>query len=99
MWRPLWRKNIINVGGADVLCVCVYAYPLHGVLVVSQVVEAEGNSCCRHGRPGDLQELLNSSMSDELGSKLLVEEQRGQILMGDEVAYLHVHTSSNKITQ
>lgn len=53
------------------VCVCV-PYPLHGILVVGQVVEAQGHPCGGHGRLGDLQKLLNSSMGHKLGCKLLM---------------------------
>lgn len=65
------------------LCPCSL-YPLHGILIVSQVVEAERNSCRCHGRPGDLQEFLNSSLSNELRRKLLMKQQRGEILRREE---------------
>lgn len=54
--------------------------PLHGVLVVGQVVQTQGHSGGGHRRPGDLQQHLNPPVGDELGRKLLMEEQRRQIL-------------------
>lgn len=55
-------------------------YPFHGVLVVCKVVEAQRHSRGSHGRPWDFQQLLNSSVSDKLCSKLLVQQQRCQVL-------------------
>lgn len=59
---------------------CVCSYPFHGVLVIGKVVEAQRHSGRSHRRPGDFQQLLNSSLSHELCSKLLVQQQRGQVL-------------------
>lgn len=58
------------------VCVCV-PYPLHGILVVGQVVEAQRHPCGGHGRLGDLQQLLNPSMDHKLGGKLLMQQQGG----------------------
>lgn len=59
------------------------AHPFHSVLIVRQVVQAERNACRRHGASRDLQKLLNSSVCDEFCRKLLMEEERGEILMTD----------------
>lgn len=55
-------------------------YPFHGVLVIGKVVEAQRHSSSSHRWPGDFQQLLNSSMSHKLGSKLLMQQQRCQVL-------------------
>lgn len=60
------------------LCVQVVPvlYPFHGVLVICKIVEAQRHSSSSHRWPGDFQQLLNSSMSHKLGSKLLMQQQR-----------------------
>lgn len=58
-------------------------YPFHGVLVIGKVVEAQRNSSGSHRRPGDFQQLLNSSVSHKLGSKLFMQQQRCQVLRGE----------------
>lgn len=50
-------------------------YPLHGVLIVGQVVEAERNPGCCNGRSRDLQKFLHPSMSNKLCSKLLMQQK------------------------
>lgn len=61
---------------------CVVLYPLHSILVVGQVVETERHPRGSHGWSGDLQQLLHPPMSYKLCCKLLVQEQRGQVLDG-----------------
>ena len=74
------------------VCVCIYiklsacallqqaSYPLHGILIISQIIQTQGNTGGRHGGTWNIQKLLHSTMSHKLSSKLLVQQQGGQIL-------------------
>lgn len=87
--RDFILVHIINLNqNKGIITVAVYycdsPYPFHGILVIGKVVEAQWHSSSCHWRPGDFQQLLNSSMSNKLCSKLLVQQQRSQILWGWE---------------
>lgn len=57
------------------VCVCVCAqYPLHGVLVVGQVVEAEGDPGGSQRGSWDPQQLLDTALGHKLPRKPLVQE-------------------------
>ena len=75
-----YNAYIFSDKACDELNMKLKHYPLHGVLVVGQVVQTQGHAGRSHGRPRDLQQLLHASVRDELCCKLLMEQQGGQIL-------------------
>ena len=62
------------------VCVCVWTHALHGDLEVGEVVEAHGDAGGGDRRPVDLEQLLDAAAADELHRKLLVAQQRRQVL-------------------
>lgn len=63
-----------------------FPHPLHGVLVISQVVEAQGHPCCCYRGPWDFQKLLHATVSHKFSSEFLVQQQGGQVLRTDTPA-------------
>lgn len=75
---------LIRVGRSrpthDLVGLSRFPYPLHGVLVIGQVVKAQRHPGGSHRRSGYFQQLLNASMSYKLCRKLFVQQQRRQVL-------------------